>query len=50
MAAQAAMKAPFRLGTKEVHLYVCLDAHAQFWKLDMQQKSADDHETDQTSQ
>jgi hypothetical protein len=22
MAAQAAMKAPFRLGTKEVHLYV----------------------------
>jgi hypothetical protein len=29
MAAQAAIKAPFRLGTKEVHLYVCPVARAQ---------------------
>jgi hypothetical protein len=49
MSAQAVAKAPFRLGAKEVFLYVYPSRARAFSETWQPTKSTDDHETDPTS-
>jgi hypothetical protein len=50
MSAQAVAKAPFRVGAKEVFLYVYLSRACAIPEIQQPAKSTNDHGTDPTSQ